>query len=270
MENAVTNVKGRKELEDVNITKDRSLKRLDNIFGRLHVALDKRKEQLSEELTHDSMEKKNRLQEQEDELCLLLERLKSCSSFFNDITQKGASQDVLTMKGSMLKRKDELTAATSTPKLQPVVQNSLPIDWKLKRMEDKVLQLIPHLEVITPLRDYTQIGEQNHQLVTEYEGKQFQCLHSITIGTKVILSHNSEVIIFDKDLQLIRTFGQGSGDCKLNYPIGLAVSGNVIAVSDWEDHVVKKFSLQGDFLSKFGSYIWKQRWSTLPSTRIMF
>ena len=108
------------------------------------------------------------------------------------------------MKGSMLKRKGELTAATSTTKLHPVVQNSLPIDWKLKRM-DKVLQLIPHLEVITPLRDYTQIGEQNHQLVTEYEGKQFQCLHSITIGTndEVILSHNSEVIIFDKDLQNI-------------------------------------------------------------------
>ena len=40
---------------------------------------------------------------------------------------------------------------------------------------------------------------------------------------------------------------------KPNNPVGVAVGHNVIAVSDWDDHVVKKFSLQGDYLSKFGS-----------------
>ena len=52
---------------------------------------------------------------------------------------------------------------------------------------------------------------------------------------------------------MIRTFGQGSGDSKLNNPVGVAVGHNVIAVSEYNDHVVKKFSLQGDYLSKFGS-----------------
>jgi len=52
---------------------------------------------------------------------------------------------------------------------------------------------------------------------------------------------------------LIRTFGQGSEDSKLSCPIGVAVGHNVIAVGDNGDCVVKKFSLQGDYLSQFGS-----------------
>ena len=108
-----------------------------------------------------------------------------------------------------------------------------------------------------PLRDYTKIEEQNCQLITHYGGKTFNCPHNVAVGPNdevvVVDRDNKEVIIFDKDLKLIRTFGQGSGDSKLNYPVGVAVGNNVIAVSDWNDHVVKKFSLQGYYLSKFGS-----------------
>ena len=109
----------------------------------------------------------------------------------------------------------------------------------------------------TPLRDYTKIEEKNCQLVTHYGGKKFNCPFGVAIGPNdeivIVDSDNKEVIIFDKDLKLIRTFGQGSGDSKLNYPVGVAVGHNVIAVSEFDDHVVKKFSLQGDYLSKIGS-----------------
>ena len=107
-----------------------------------------------------------------------------------------------------------------------------------------------------PLRDYTKIEEQNCHLVTHYGGKEF-ILPRITTGQndEVVIADygNKEVIIFDKDLKLIRTFGQGSGDSKLNNPAGVAVANNVVAVSEWADHVVKKYSLQGDYLSKLGS-----------------
>ena len=108
----------------------------------------------------------------------------------------------------------------------------------------------------TPLRDYTKIEEINCQLVTHYGGKKFKCPYGVAIGPNnevVIVDRDNKVIIFDKDLKLIRTFGQGSGDSKLNNPKGVAVGHNVIAVSDLSDHVVKKFSLQGDYLSRFGS-----------------
>ena len=108
----------------------------------------------------------------------------------------------------------------------------------------------------TPLRDYTKIEEKNCQLVTHYGGKKFSnpCVATGPNDEVVIAdSDNKEVIIFDKDLKLIRTFGQGSGDGKLNYPVGVAVGHHVIAVSEFANHVVKKYSLQGDYLSKFGS-----------------
>ena len=107
------------------------------------------------------------------------------------------------------------------------------------------------------LRDYTKIEKENCQLVTHYGGKKFHYPRGITIGpsNEVVMvdKDNKEVIIFDKDLKLIRTFGQGSGDGKLDCPMGIAVNFNVIAVSEFTDHVVKMFSLQGDYLSKFGS-----------------
>ena len=112
---------------------------------------------------------------------------------------------------------------------------------------------------MTTLRDYTKIKEKNCQLITHYGEnlKKFDLPYNVAIGSNdevVILDRGTdEVIIFDKDLKLIGTFGQGSGDSKLNDPLGVAVGHNVIAVSEYNDHVVKKFSLQGDYLSKFGS-----------------
>ena len=106
----------------------------------------------------------------------------------------------------------------------------------------------------TTLRDYTKIEEKNCVLVTHY-GMKKSNNPLVTTGPndEVVIANDKEVTIFNKDLKLIRTFGQGSGDGKLNYPIGVAVGHHVIAVSEFADHVVKKYSLQGDYLSKFGS-----------------
>ena len=106
------------------------------------------------------------------------------------------------------------------------------------------------------MRDYTKIEEQNCHVVTHYGGKKFACPHITTRQNDEVVivdEDNKVIIIFDKDLKLIRTFGQGSGDSKLNNPRGVAVGSNVIAVSEWDDHVVKKYSLQGDYLSQLGS-----------------
>ena len=108
----------------------------------------------------------------------------------------------------------------------------------------------------TPLRDYTkQIEDQNCQL---YNGKEFKAPCGIAIGPNneifMVDRGNRQVIIFDRDLKPIRTFGQGTGDSKLSNPGGVAVSLSVIAVSDRSDHVVKIFSFLGDYLTKLGSY----------------
>ena len=48
--------------------------------------------------------------------------------------------------------------------------------------------------------------------------------------------------------------GQGSDNSRLISPDGVAVTDNVIAVSDWYSHQVKKYSLQGELLSEIGCH----------------
>ena len=111
--------------------------------------------------------------------------------------------------------------------------------------------------VRTTSRDYTNFEVRNCQLITQHGGKKFQYPWDITTTTNddvvVVDNGNKDVVVFDNNMKLIRSFGQGSGDSKLNNPLGVAVGHNVIAVSEYGDHVVKKFTLQGDYLSKFGS-----------------
>lgn len=107
------------------------------------------------------------------------------------------------------------------------------------------------------MRDYTKIEIQSCCLVTHYGEKKFKNPHDVTIGPNgeivIVDSTNHEVVILDKDFKLITTFGQGEGDSRLNNPVGVAVHQNVIAISEYDDHVVKKFSIKGNFLSQFGS-----------------
>ena len=110
----------------------------------------------------------------------------------------------------------------------------------------------------TPVdRDYNKMTEQDcSQVVTHYEGNKFGHLRDVTIaptGEVVIVDYgNSHVIVLDDKLNLLKVIGQGSGNSRLVTPDGIAVTDDVIAVSDWGSHQVKKYSLEGEFLSVIG------------------
>ena len=108
-------------------------------------------------------------------------------------------------------------------------------------------------------RDYSKMTEQDFsQVVTHYGGNKFGRLYDVDIaptGEVVIVDYgNSKVIILDDQLNLLRVIGQGSGDSRLVSPVGVAVTDNVIAVSDQGSHQVKKYSLQGNLLSVVGCH----------------
>ena len=115
---------------------------------------------------------------------------------------------------------------------------------------------------MTPVdSDYDQMTEQDcSQVVTHYGGNKFGYLLDVTTsatgcGEIVIVDHGSKnVIVLDDKLNLLMVIGQGSGDSRLFRPYGVAVTDNVIAVSDWGSHQVKKYSLQGEFLSVTGCH----------------
>ena len=112
----------------------------------------------------------------------------------------------------------------------------------------------------TPVdRDYYKMTEQDcSRVVTHYGGNKFGGIRDVAIaptGEIVIVDYDSsKVIILDDQLNLLNVIGQGSGDSRLVWPDSVAVTDNVIAVSDYGSHQVKKYSLQGNLLSVIGCY----------------
>ena len=106
-------------------------------------------------------------------------------------------------------------------------------------------------------RDYNKMTEQDcSQVVTHYGGNKFGNLTDVDVGPNgevIVVDHNNKcVVVLDNKLYLLRVIGQGSGDSRLFGPDGVAVTDNVIAISDHGSHQVKKYSLQGKFLSVIG------------------
>ena len=107
------------------------------------------------------------------------------------------------------------------------------------------------------VRDYTKIDKENCHLFTQYGGKRYQRPCGIAIGPNkevfLVDEINQDAIIFDETLTQMHVFSRGSGDSKLRNPLCVAVCHNRIAISEHKYSVIKLFSLQGDYLSKFGS-----------------
>ena len=108
-------------------------------------------------------------------------------------------------------------------------------------------------------RDYNKMTEQDcSQVVTHYGGNKFGYLTDVAIaptGEVVIVDYDNRcVVVLDDKLNLLKLIGQGSGNSILVSPHSVAVTDNVIAVSDWSSHQVKKYSLQGELLSVIGSH----------------
>ena len=96
------------------------------------------------------------------------------------------------------------------------------------------------------------------QVVTNYGGNKFGHLTDVTVTSndEVIVADwdNSCVVVLDNKLNLLEVIGQGSGTSRLVNPDGVAVTDNIIAVSDGGSHQVKKYSLQGELLSVIGCH----------------
>ena len=108
-------------------------------------------------------------------------------------------------------------------------------------------------------RDYNKMTEQDcSQVVTHYGGNKFGGLYDVAIaptGEVVIVDYDNRcVVVLDDELDLLGVIGQDNGNSRLVRPDGVAVTDNVIAVSDSDTHQVKKYSLQGELLSIIGCH----------------
>ena len=106
-------------------------------------------------------------------------------------------------------------------------------------------------------RDYNEMTEQDcSQVVTHYGEKKFGCLTDVGVGPKgevvIVDQDNKCVVVLDDKFNLLKVIGQGNGNSNLVRPDGVAVIDNIIAVSDYDSHQVKKYSLQGEIKSVIG------------------
>ena len=111
----------------------------------------------------------------------------------------------------------------------------------------------------TPVnRDYKMTEQDCSQVVTHYGRNKFGQLTDVTVTSNddiVIVDYgNKYVVVLDNKLNLLKVIGQGSGNSRLVSPEGVAVTDNIIAVSDHGSHQVKKYSLQGELLSVIGCH----------------
>ena len=110
----------------------------------------------------------------------------------------------------------------------------------------------------TPIdRDYKKVTEQDCiQVVTHYRGKKFDHPCDVGIGPNrevVIADHNNRcIVVLDDRLNLLKVIRERS---RLVSPVSIAVTDNIIAVSNYCSDQVKKYSLQGgELLSVIGCY----------------
>ena len=106
-------------------------------------------------------------------------------------------------------------------------------------------------------RDYSNMTERHcSQVMVHYGEKRFSNLSDVDVGPNeeivVVDSGNKCVVVLDSELNLSTVIGQGFGNSRLVLPDGVAVKDNVIAVTDYGSNQVKKYSLQGEFLSVIG------------------
>ena len=108
------------------------------------------------------------------------------------------------------------------------------------------------------LRDCSKMREGHCQVMTHYGVNKFGKLLDVAIGVNnevIIIDYtNNCVIVLDCNFALLAMIGQGSGDNRLVDPDGIAVSkDDIITISDFSSHQVKKYSLQGELLSIIGN-----------------
>ena len=104
-------------------------------------------------------------------------------------------------------------------------------------------------------RDYNKMTELDcSQVVTHYGGNKFGRVTDVAIAPtgEIVIVDYEYVVVLDGKLNLLKLIGQGSGKSRLVRPDGVAVTDNVIAVSDCGSDRVKKYSLQGELLSVIG------------------
>ena len=210
-------------------------------IDRLQAILEARRKELHSEIDGKADGASKELAAQREQQQWSQAKLSSCVEFVESCVESGTQEEVLSMKSQMLERAQQVD----------------------REFEPKQLELGPEKVLTITCRDLSSacqtLGEVSFQ---------FQPTHVKTIdrvnsprhiafaagGEMVVCEHGANcVTVFDGNYKCLRSFGNtGSEESRLDLPRGVAVSpDNTVFVA--ADHCVKKFTLEGQFISSVGS-----------------
>lgn len=110
---------------------------------------------------------------------------------------------------------------------------------------------------VKTIKECQQTEQKVYHIISNYEGKEFCGPNDVAIGPNedVIVADtgNDCVVVMDKDLNFKHFIGKDKNANRMSLPYGVAASNNSIAVSETTSHQVKRYNLQGKFISKIGS-----------------
>ena len=232
--------------DNLQLELSRVRKEIESVFTELIGSLESRKRQLFEQLNKISICYQSYKRET-DELYkqkVELEKLKSHIGQF--------STSVKPVQNKILKLIDEERKTI----VMPARPNLVRFVCDKNKLMSEVNELCKLVERVSEI-DYKSKTQSVISVCDTGTGsEQLDCPRGVTVdhntGNIYVADYwNNCVKVFDNTAKYLLKFGDGKGEGKMSYPIGLLIRGNKVFVS--HDHCILVYQLDGKFVSSIGS-----------------
>jgi len=221
-----------------------------NAFQELHKALDEREKALLGQISEIATSKLTSLQIQMEEMTSLRDEISSCSEAISEAQRSHTDAQLLSVVTVLHARLEELMNKFSVMPLQLQEDDTITTDVKTTSLVSEI-STFGSINKRQP-RDYKSLSKPVMTISGIFSPYNVAVHDS---GDIFVTSYNNHcVCVFDKNGTIKATIGsQGRGDGQFSYPLGIAISGDVMFVAENGGKRIQKLTITGEPLMKFGS-----------------
>ena len=219
--------------------------KVDAEVDKLQAILEAHRRELHSQIDGKVCQGKKELAAQIDGHELRQAQLSSCVEFVEGSLQSGTQEEVLSMKRQVEQRTRQMA----------------------DEFKPQQLELGPEKEIRVVCADLSSacqtLGEVKFVEKVQFKGTHVKTIGGINrprhiafaaTGEMVVCEYNGYCKVFDRNYRLLRSFGNtGPEESRLNSPLGVAISSDNIAFVVGCYSSVKKFTVEGEFISSVGS-----------------
>ena len=221
-----------------------------NTFQELCKALDEREKALLAQSSEIVTTKLTSLQIQMEEMMSLRDEISSCSAAISEAQRSHTDAQLLSVVTVLHARLQEVMNKFSVMALQLREDDTMTIAVETTALVSDI-STFGSIKKRQP-RDYTRLSKPV-MTISGINTPYYVAVHYS--GDVFVTSHNNHcVCVFDKNGTKKATIGsRGSGDGQFSYPLGIAISGDVMFVAENGGNRIQKLTITGEPLMKFGT-----------------